>query len=125
MSSSGKRILVVDDDKINIVTLANFLKPPYEVIVALDGTSAIKSAKQNNPDMILLDIIMPDMNGFDVFAQLKEFEATKNIPVIFITALDNDEIEEKGKTLGALDYITKPFDKTIVKTKIDSYFEKG
>ena len=66
---------------------------------------------------------MPDISGFYVFDQLKECEITANIPVIFITKLDTDEIADMGKSLGAVDYITKPFDKSAVKEKIDSYFK--
>ena len=122
MTSNGKTILIVDDDNMNIVILAHYLKPPYEIMVAQNGTTALKMAEQNKPDIILLDIIMPDMNGFDVFAKLKEYPPTMNIPVIFLTELDTKELIRRGLSLGALDYITKPFDKTVIKEKIDSYF---
>jgi PleD family two-component response regulator len=124
-TDTRKKILVVDDDKMNVVVLANYLKPPYEIIVAQDGASALDAAKKHVPDMILLDIIMPEMNGFDVFAKLKDFETTRDIPVIFISGLDTTEIMLRGLKLGAVDYITKPFDKTAVKAKIDSYFKAG
>jgi putative two-component system response regulator len=122
MTENSKKILIVDDFKMNIVVLANYLKPPYEIIIALDGAAALKEAEKHKPDMILLDIIMPGMNGFDVFTKLKESKNTMDIPVIFITELDTRELVKRGLSLGALDYITKPFDKIAVKTKIDSYF---
>ena len=125
MAESAKKILVVDDDKMNIVALAHYLKPPYEILVAMDGSSAIKAASKHLPDMILLDIVMPDMNGFDVCAELKAYETTMNIPVIFLTGLDADDIIEKGLALGAVDYITKPFDKSVVKSKIDAHLNPG
>jgi len=117
-----KRILIVDDEKMNIMTLAHFLQPQYEIIIAIDGTSAIEAAVKHSPDLILLDIILPDISGFDVIVKLKDCESTKNIPVIFVTGLKKPEDEEKGLSLGAVDFILKPFDKSIVKEKIDSCF---
>jgi diguanylate cyclase (GGDEF)-like protein len=118
MNDDGEKILVVDDEKMNIIALAHFLKPQYEIIVAVDGASAIEAAEKHLPDIILLDVLMPDMNGFDVLVKLKNSEATMNIPVIFITGLSNATDEEKGLSLGAVDYITKPFNKSVVKARI-------
>ena len=121
MSDKKKKILVVDDDKFNIAALANCLKPPYEIIVALDGPSALAEVEKHRPDLILLDIVMPQMSGFDVIGELKKNEATMNIPIIFITSLDTDEIRKKGLALGAVDYVTKPYQKSAVKGIIDKY----
>ncbi|MCL2792661.1 MAG: response regulator [Spirochaetaceae bacterium] len=121
--SCNKRILIVDDEKMNIMALAHFLKPQYDIIVAIDGASAIEAAKKHIPDLILLDIIMPDISGFDVIVKLKESESTKNIPVIFITGLTDAKNEEKGLSLGAVDFIAKPFDKSIVNAKINTYLQ--
>jgi len=118
MINNEKKILVVDDEKMNIIAMAHFLKPQYEVIVAVDGASAIEAAEKHLPDLILLDIIMPDMNGFDVLVKLKDSAATMNIPVIFLTGLSNAGDEEKGLSLGAVDYITKPFNQSVVKARI-------
>ena len=118
MISDEKKILVVDDEKMNIIALAQFLKPQYEVIVAVDGASALEAAEKHLPDIILLDIIMPDMNGFDVLVKLKDSAATMDIPVIFLTGLSNAGDEEKGLSLGAVDYITKPFNQSVVKARI-------
>jgi len=116
----NKKILIIDDEKINIIALAHFLKPQYDITVATDGLSGLEAAEKHEPDIILLDIMMPDMNGFEVISRLKESEATKKIPVIFITGLNNAEDEEKGFSLGAADFIAKPFSKSIVKSRIDT-----
>ena len=123
MAEKSKKILIVDDSKMNVVVLAHYLKPPYDIVVALDGFSALREVEKHMPDMILLDVIMPGMNGFDLYDALKKSEATKNIPVIFVTELDTKELINRGLSLGALDYITKPFDKSVVKAKIDAYFD--
>jgi len=116
----NKKILVIDDEKMNIIALAHFLKPEYDIIVSTESASALKIAEKQLPDIILLDIIMPDMDGFEVITQLKNSEKLKEIPVIFITGLNNEANEEKGIALGAADYITKPFNKTLVKTRIET-----
>ena len=120
---SNKKILIVDDEKMNIMALAFFLKSQYDIIVAKDGASALEAADKHAPDLILLDVIMPDMSGFDVIVKLKETGATKNIPVIFVSGLDSAGDEEKGLSLGAVDFIAKPFDRSIVETKIKAYLK--
>jgi diguanylate cyclase (GGDEF)-like protein len=117
-TSKKRQILVVDDDRSNIMALNHILKPTYSTLAAVNGRSGIEIAKTAVPDLILLDIIMPEMTGFEVLAELKREDATCNIPVIFITALDNTEDEEKGLNLGAADYITKPFSGPIVKVRV-------
>jgi PleD family two-component response regulator len=117
---SNKKVLIIDDEKINIMALAHFLKPQYEITVAIDGPSGIEAAEKHSPDIILLDIIMPDMDGFDVITKLKESETTKDIPVIFITGLNSAKDEEKGLALGAVDFIAKPFNKPIVKARVEA-----
>jgi len=121
--NNNKKILVIDDEKINIMALAQLLKPMYDVIVATDGASAIEAAIKHIPDIILLDIIMPEMSGFDVLVKLKDNSITMNIPVIFLTGLNNVEDEEKGLSLGAVDYIKKPFNQTIVKARIKTHLK--
>jgi len=117
----NKKILIVDDEKMNLISLAHFLKQEYEIVIASSGASAITEAEEQMPDMILLDIVMPDMSGFDVLIKLKDSVKTMNIPVVFITGLDNVEDEEKGLTLGAVDYITKPFNQNLVKARIKTH----
>lgn len=118
--NNEKKVLIVDDEKMNIIALAHFLKPDFEIIVAADGASGIEAAEKHLPDIILLDIIMPEINGFDVIIKLKETNSTKEIPVIFITGLNCNEDEDKGLSLGAADFIFKPFNKSIVKKRIET-----
>jgi len=116
--SRNKKILIIDDEKMNIMALAHFLKSQYEIVIAGDGQSGLEAAEKHIPDLILLDIIMPEMNGFEVISKLKKSETTKNIPVIFISALDEEGDDEKGLSLGAVDFITKPFSKAIIDLRI-------
>jgi len=111
-------VLVVDDEKINREILNNILGSDYIVYMAKDGPSAIEMANDLVPDVILMDIIMPDMNGYDVLKIIKNNEKTKNIPVIFITGLDSIEDEEKGLALDAVDFIHKPFSAMNVKLRV-------
>jgi len=123
MSDSNNKILIIDDEKMNIIALAHFLKPQFEIIIAADGQSGIEAAEKHKPDLILLDIIMPDMDGFEVLEKLKLSEITKKIPVIFISGLNTSQDEEKGMSSGAVDYITKPFNKFVVKKRIETQFK--
>lgn len=111
-------ILLVDDEKMNLDVLSHFLSDEYEIFAVRSGKTALKVAAANRPDLIILDIIMPEMNGYEVIARLKESEGTARIPVVVITSLDNAENEAKGLQLGAVDYITKPFNATIVKARV-------
>lgn len=116
-------ILVVDDEKNNIVALAHILMSMYTVLAAKDGLTAIELAETKSPDLILLDILMPGMSGFDALVKLKDSELTRDIPVIFITGLDSREDEETGLLLGAVDYITKPFHDSIVKLRVETHLK--
>ena len=110
--------LIVDDVTSNIRTLSSMLQPDYSVRAAVNGQTAIEIAEKFLPDVILLDILMPGMDGYEVLSILKSSERTKDIPVIFITGLSGDTLEEKGLQLGAADYITKPFSPEIVKLRV-------
>ena len=112
------RVLLVDDDVANIMQLIHILKADYKLNVAKDGASAIQHAQEHLPDLILLDIVMPDMDGFEVLSELQKSEDTAKIPVIFITALSNSGDGKKWLSLGAADYICKPFDDVIVRQKV-------
>jgi len=117
-------ILIVDDTKDNIDVLANILRSDYEIKVALNGHKALDIARgQVKPDMILLDIMMPGIDGYEVCKQLKSDPATSNIPVIFITAKHEVADEEHGFELGAVDYITKPLSPSIVKARVSTHLE--
>jgi len=116
-------ILIVDDEKANIRALSHALLPEYTIFVARDGRSALEMARTVTPDLILLDIIMPDMSGYEVIGELKRSSATMEIPVIFITGLSAIEDEERGFLLGAVDYITKPFNNTIVRVRVRQHLQ--
>ena len=111
-------VLIVDDDPLNITALAQILKDDYIIHAEKDGASAIQTAKELLPDLILLDVVMPKMDGFEVLEKLKEIQETSTIPVIFITGLSSVQDEEKGLVLGASDYIQKPFSPAIVKLRV-------
>lgn len=124
MSNGEKfKILVVDDQISNIEALTSILKPTYSVLVAKDGQTGLDVARDNKPDLILLDVIMPGLSGFDVLLELKNSDQTRNIPVIFITGRDSAEDERKGLNLGAVDYITKPFHNFIVQARVRTHLQ--
>ena len=122
MKEQEKTILVIDDTKANIDLLIELLDN-YDLIISLDGSNGIKQAYSQHVDLILLDIIMPDMDGFEVCKLLKDDPRTKNIPVIFITAKNNVEDITKGFELGAVDYITKPFNYKELQARISTHIE--
>ena len=102
-------ILVVDDTEINTYVLAELLGDRYEVKVAFGGKSAIEIAKKEKINLILLDIVMPEMDGYDVCKELKSIEKTKDIPIIFITGMADEESIERAYDVGGIDYVIKPF----------------
>ncbi len=112
------RILIVDDEKPNLMVLSSLLKSEAQISLATNGQSALEKARSLKPDLILLDIVLPDQNGFDVIKELKASKATHAIPVMFITGLGDVSSEEKGFDLGACDYIHKPFHLGIVKARV-------
>jgi diguanylate cyclase (GGDEF)-like protein len=116
-------ILVVDDERSNLAMLNMILCDEYEIITAKTGEAALLLAVEARPDLILLDIILPDINGFDVLVKLKEDPTTQKIPVIFITGLNSESDEEKGLRLGAVDYIQKPFKNVLVKARVNTHIE--
>ena len=111
-------ILIVDDEKSNIMALSMILSPDYVIYAAKNGRDAIEIAQEYLPDVILLDILMPEMDGYDVISRLKGMEETESIPVIFVTGLTTAGSEVKGLDLGAADYIIKPFSPAIVKLRV-------
>ena len=111
-------VLVVEDDALSITVLTQILQDDHIVHVEKDGTNAVETARRLLPDLILLDVVMPKMNGFEVMTRLKAMQVTSTIPVIFITGLSNPQDEEKGLALGAADYIHKPFSPAIVKLRV-------
>lgn len=116
------RILVVDDTPANLEILGQVLGGEYRVSVAVNGFDAIELAESSpQPDLILLDIMMPGLDGYQVCETLKSQETTKHIPIIFVTAVNEVRSEEKGLALGAADYITKPFNSSIVQARIKTH----
>ncbi|MBF0401380.1 MAG: hybrid sensor histidine kinase/response regulator [Magnetococcales bacterium] len=115
------RVLIVDDVPANIKVLLPTLQPDFDVSIATNGQQALQLAKSQQPDLILLDIIMPDMDGYEVCRHLKADEQTRDIPVIFITAKDDESDEMTGLELGAVDYITKPFSVAIVHARTKTH----
>ena len=116
-------VLIVDDVTQNIVILNTTLKEQYNTLFAKSGEEALKIAKENKPDLILLDVMMPGMNGFEVCKELKKNEELKNVPVIFVTALNDSGNESEGLSLGAVDYIRKPYNIDIVKLRVRNHLK--
>lgn len=115
-------VLLVDDEKINLKVLASLLKDDYTLKLAKSGEQALMCAiAAPLPDLILLDVMMPEMDGYQVIKILKENEVTQNIPVIFVTSLNSVAEEEKGLILGAVDYIIKPYSPPIVKMRVRNH----
>ncbi len=117
------RVLIVDDEKMNRDLLVALLKPLYRVMVAKSGEQALKAALRvtGRPDLILLDIMMPGMDGYEVCRTLKADEETMDIPVIFVTAMGEVEDESKGFSMGAVDYIIKPVSLPIVQARVNTH----
>jgi diguanylate cyclase (GGDEF)-like protein len=111
-------LLIVDDEKSNLQILTHILESEYTIFTATNGISAIEKARKFLPDIILLDIIMPEMDGYQTLSEIKKCEELYRIPVVFITSLNNVENEEKGLALEAADYIAKPFSANVVKLRV-------
>ena len=117
-------VLIVDDAVENLQVLSGLLKDNYRVKIAKNGEKAIELANATEkPNLILLDVVMPGMSGFEVCAQLKSDDSTKNIPVIFITALNQSADETKGFSVGGADFISKPFHPEVVLARIQTHIE--
>lgn len=117
-------VLIVDDAVENLQVLSGLLKDKYRVKIAKNGEKALELANASEkPNLILLDVVMPGMSGFEVCAQLKSDESTKNIPVIFITALNEATDETKGFSVGGADFIAKPFHPDVVLARIQTHIE--
>ncbi|CAA7620903.1 conserved hypothetical protein [Candidatus Terasakiella magnetica] len=117
------KILVIDDDPLNIQILHDILGGEHEIVVASDGAKALELARRASPDLILLDIMMPGMNGYEVCSHLKAYPATADIPVIFITSLGDIDAEIRGLEVGAADYVAKPISAPIIRMRIRNQIE--
>ena len=121
-SAHGKpKLLVVDDQPINIQVMYQAFAGEYQVFMATSGAQALAVCKNNPPDLILLDVVMPGMDGFEVCAQLKVDEATRHIPVIFVTAHTDAAQETHGLSVGAVDFIAKPVNPDVVRARVKTH----
>jgi putative two-component system response regulator len=121
-----KKILLVDDDDIQLTTAELFLKNEYEIYKAISGEEALKllNAKEVIPDLIMLDILMPNMNGWEVFSRIKAINFLKDIPIVFLTSLEGDAEKKRAHKMGACDYIIKPYNMTDLKSRIKEVIKK-
>jgi len=111
-------LLIVDDEVSNLQMLSHILGSAYTIYTAKNGVNAIEKARMYSPDLILLDIVMPGMDGYQVLSELRNVETTRKIPIIFITGLSSIDDEKKGLSLNAVDYISKPFSPMIVQLRV-------
>ena len=116
-----KKLLVVDDEPNNLKVINQILREQYNIIFAPNGRKAIDAANMHQPDLILLDVMMPDMDGYEVCARLKAHPSTKDIPVIFVTAMVEVEDEARGFDVGAVDYIQKPVSAAILLRRVETH----
>lgn len=121
--TNNPRLLIVDDDPYNIHLLANIFNEDYDISFATNGKKALEIALAEKPDLILLDVIMPEMNGYDVCKELKCNPHTLEIPIIFVTAHSEATEEIRGLEIGAVDYISKPFCPAIVKIRVKNQID--
>ena len=117
---ADSRILIVDDVKANVDILVEALRNDYKLSVALDGATALRSIDKNPPDLVLLDIVMPGLDGYEVCRQLRAREPTRELPVMFLSALEDVKNKTQGFEVGGNDYLTKPFEVLEVKARVRS-----
>jgi len=117
---SESRVLIVDDVKTNIDILVEALRDEYKLSVALDGTAALRSVEKNPPDLVLLDIVMPGLDGYEVCRRLRAQELTRELPVMFLSSLEDVKDKAHGFEVGGNDYLTKPFEVLEVKARVRS-----
>jgi len=122
--NSRKKIFLIDDDELHLLAAEICLKDEYDIHKAKSGEEALKSLCKNDfiPDLIMLDIIMPEMDGWEVFRKIKGISILKNIPILFLTSVDGEEEKEKARELGAVDYITKPLETVLLNSTIKEIF---
>ena len=123
MEAIRAKILGVDDTKTNIEVLEGILSAHYDVIVAMNGKKALFLAEKVHPDLILLDVMMPEMDGYETLRQIRQNPAIKDIPVFFLTAKSDSQSERQGLDLGAVDYIAKPFLPELILLRIKNQLE--
>lgn len=117
------KLLIVDDSPSNIMILNGLLRKEHDTLFATSGVDALALAEREMPDLILLDVVMPGLDGYEVLTRLKANPETRDIPVIFVTSLEDAAEEERGLTLGAVDFITKPIRAPIVAIRVKNHLE--
>ncbi|MYL82942.1 diguanylate cyclase [Desulfovibrio aerotolerans] len=123
MQTAPARVLIVDDAPSNLAILTETLRAHYDIRIASGGYEALRLVDESPPDLILLDIVMPDLDGYEVCRRLKERAATRNIPIIFLTSKGEVADETLGLALGAVDYIIKPISVPIVQARVRTHVE--
>jgi PAS domain S-box-containing protein len=118
------RILAIDDTPVNLLSLGAMLSNEFDLQIAVSGAEGLKLAAQTTPDLVLLDIMMPGMDGYEVCQRLKEDPVLRDIPVVFVTALTEADSEARGLALGAADYISKPINVEIARHRIRNLLER-
>ncbi|MDX3772584.1 two-component system response regulator [Chromatiaceae bacterium AAb-1] len=121
LAEQRQTLLLIDDEPANLQVLSHCLQDSYRLLAAKDGHKALSLARTEQPDLILLDVMMPELDGYEVCRHLKGNALTRDIPVIFVTALADSTNEEFGLELGAVDYITKPFSPGIVRARVRTH----
>lgn len=116
-------LLIVDDEPVNIQVLSAVLKSGHRIRFAVSGEQALAAVEEQHPDMILLDIMMPDMSGIELCRMLKSREETRHIPILFVTSNHDREVEQDGLAAGALDFIYKPIRPHLVRARVNNYLE--
>lgn len=117
------KILVIDDSPVQTEFLCSILRDGYELTACHTGGEGLRAAKEGGFSLILLDVIMPEMDGFTLLRELKATELTRHIPVILLTSLSDVQYEERGLLLGAVDYVTKPFNPVIIKARVNTHIQ--
>lgn len=122
-TATVQTILIVDDEPLSVAMLCSLLEDEYHVTMANSGREALEIISRQPPDLILLDILMPVMDGYEVFRIVKRNPALRNVPILFITALGEAECESEGLEMGAGDYIVKPFNPSLVRLRVRNHLE--
>jgi len=123
MNIKRSKILIVDDSVLNIKVLSEILSDKYEIYFTRESKKVVDIAKTRNVDLILLDIVMPELDGYEICELIKADAQITRIPVIFVTSKDHIEEEERGLKAGAIDYITKPFRPPIIKARVENHIK--
>jgi DNA-binding response OmpR family regulator len=123
---SLKKILLVDDSATTLMMEQMVLRgQPYEILTAKNGREAVTTAATHSPDLILLDVVMPEMNGFEACRRLRQQDATRNVPIIMVTTKGEEQNVETGFESGCNDYITKPINGAELLTKVRGFLDEG